>query len=115
VSKWFVVLKVYPGYAACPTQPDGWHQYSPALAFDAQLPCSVSISPGFSSNTEPAPRLERNLTTWQHNVARMNAANVDFQFVTTLNEWNEGTGYSANDEWQFQYLDVLHALAPRTS
>jgi hypothetical protein len=45
----------------------------------------------------------------------MNAANVDFQFVTTLNEWNEGTGYSANDEWQFQYLDVLHALAPRTS
>jgi hypothetical protein len=41
-------------------------------------------------------------------------ANVDFQFVTTLNEWNEGTGYGANDEWQFQYLDVLHALAPRT-
>jgi hypothetical protein len=114
VSKWFVVLKVFPGYATCPTQPDGWHQYSPAVAFDAQLPYSVSISPGFWSNTEPAPRLERNLTTWQQNVARMNAANVDFQFVTTLNEWNEGTGVGATDEWQFQYLDVLHAFAPRT-
>ena len=46
---------------------------------------------------------------------RSTFANVDFQFVTTLNEWNEGTGYGANDKWQFQYLDVLHALAPRTS
>jgi hypothetical protein len=112
VSTWFIVLKVVPDYKTCGSQPDSWHQYRPAVAFDAQAPYSVSISPGFWSNTEPVARLERNPATWQSSVARMNAIDVDFQFVTTLNEWNEGSGVGATDEWQSQYLDVLHAQPP---
>jgi hypothetical protein len=112
-DQWFVVLKVVPGYTSCASQPDSWHQYSPAHAIEAQLPHSVSISPGFWSNEEPAPRLDRSLARWQEVVERMNAAGAAFQYVTTLNEWNEGTGVGATDEWQSRYLDVLHARPPR--
>ncbi|HEX9091366.1 MAG TPA: hypothetical protein VF831_07740, partial [Anaerolineales bacterium] len=43
----YIVLKVFPGYQACPNQPDGWHQYAPAVAADSQGHNSYTISPGF--------------------------------------------------------------------
>jgi len=44
--EFFIVLKVTDGYRDCASQPDGWHQYGPAAPYDAQLPYSVTISPG---------------------------------------------------------------------
>ena len=35
-GRFFVVLKVFTGYRTCPQQPDGWHQYGPAVAQDHQ-------------------------------------------------------------------------------
>lgn len=32
----YIVLKVFPGYQNCSSQPDGWHQYAPAKAADSQ-------------------------------------------------------------------------------
>ena len=43
----YLVLKVFPGYRACPSQPGAWHQYAPAKATDAQGQDSFTISPGF--------------------------------------------------------------------
>jgi hypothetical protein len=31
----FIVLKVFSGYRNCVSQPDGWHQYGPAVAADS--------------------------------------------------------------------------------
>ena len=33
-GRFFVVLKVFGGYRNCADQPDGWHQYAPAVAQD---------------------------------------------------------------------------------
>ena len=43
----YVVLKVFVGYGNCASQPDSWHQYSPAVAADHQKGYSYAISPGF--------------------------------------------------------------------
>ncbi len=59
----YVVLKVFPGYASCASQPNSWHQYSPAVAEDHQGSFSFSISPGFwlKGQTE---RLARDPSRW---------------------------------------------------
>jgi hypothetical protein len=116
----YVVLKVFPGYRACPVQPDGWHQYSPAGAEDDQRPYSFSISPGFYKATESAPRLPRSAATWNRAARDMVASRARFQLVTTFNEWGEGTAVESAVQWQSAsgegtYLDTLHSVLPPRS
>jgi hypothetical protein len=108
----YIVLKVFSGYRNCASQPNSWHQYSPAVATDEQRGFSYAISPGFWKKGE-APRLVRNLTTWASNVRSMVASGDPWQLVTTYNEWGEGTSVESAVEWASasgfgQYLDVLH-------
>ncbi len=109
----YVVLKVFPGYRSCRNQPDGWHQYAPAVASDRQVPYSFSISPGFSKADEATPRLERSLDRWRQEIRDMVASRARFQLITTFNEWGEGTAVESADEWRSPsgygaYLDALH-------
>jgi hypothetical protein len=108
----YVVLKVFPGYANCASQPDSWHQYSPAVAADHQGNLSYSISPGFWLAGTPM-RLARNITRWSQNVRDMVASGANWQLVTTFSEWGEGTAVEPATQWSSpsgygQYLDALH-------
>jgi hypothetical protein len=110
----YVVLKVFPGYRSCADQPDGWHQYAPANAVDNRSPDSFTISPGFAKATESAPRLPRDLNTWQQNVRAMVASRARFQLISTFNEWGEGTSVESATAWATRsgygaYLDALHS------
>ncbi|MDQ3871061.1 MAG: hypothetical protein M3301_05530, partial [Chloroflexota bacterium] len=109
----YLVLKVFPGYGSCASQPDGWHQYAPALAVDSQPSYSFSISPGFWSRSESSPRLGRDLARWYQNVRDMVASGAPLQLVNTFNEWGEGTSVENAQEWSSAsgygaYLDALH-------
>jgi len=108
----YVVLKVFSGYQACASQPDGWHQYGPAVAADAQGTFSYTISPGFWKVGE-SPRLSRYLGRWNGNIRDMIASGADFQLITTFNEWGEGTSVESAYEWGSAtgygaYLEALH-------
>jgi hypothetical protein len=108
----YIVLKVFGGYTGCASQPDGWHQYSPAVAADSQGGYSYSISPGFWLKGQNV-RLARDLARWTQNVKDMVASNAKWQLVTTFSEWGEGTIVEPAAEWTSssgygQYLDVLH-------
>jgi chitodextrinase len=113
-GNWYVVLKVFPGYANCANQPDSWHQYGPANATQVHLPHSYNISPGFWLANESSPRLARDLNRWQQNVRDMVASGARWQLVTSFNEWGEGTAVENAQEWATAsgygaYLDVLNA------
>jgi hypothetical protein len=106
------VLKVFAGYRGCTSQPDGWHQYAPAVAADAQGSFSYSISPGFY-HAAGALCLGRDLARWRQNIRDMVASGAAFQLVTTFNEWGEGTAVESASEWSSvsgygAYLDALH-------
>ena len=108
----YIVLKVFPGYAGCSSQPNQWHQYSPAVAEDHQAGRSFAISPGFWLATGSV-RLARNLSRWQQDVRDLVASGEPWQFVTTFNEWGEGTSVESAAEWATAsgygaYLDALH-------
>ena len=108
----YVVLKVFPGFANCASQPDGWHQYSPAVASDQQGSMSFAISPGFWLKGD-AMRLARDINRWKQNVQAMVASGANWQLITTFSEWGEGTAVEPAVEWASpsgygQYLDVLH-------
>lgn len=112
----YVVLKVFEGYRTCGHQPDGWHQYAPALPEDSQAHYSYTISPGFDQAGAQA-RLPRDLGRWERSVQAMVASGAQFQLITTFNEWGEGTAVEAALEWKSQsgfgtFLDVLHAYPP---
>jgi hypothetical protein len=109
----YIVLKVFSGYKLCASQPDSWHQYSPAVAADSQSGFSYAISPGFWQANEATPRLGRDLDRFKANVRDMVASNAPFQLVTTFNEWGEGTAVEGAAEWSSSsgfgaYLDALH-------
>jgi hypothetical protein len=109
----YVVLKVFPGYRNCVSQPARWHQYGPAVAEDSQTGNSFTISPGFWKPNEATPRLARAAARWSTNIRDMVASNAPLQLVTTFNEWGEGTSVESADEWASPsgygaYLDALH-------
>ena len=108
----YIVLKVFPRYQECSNQPDGWHQYSPAVAADQQDRYSYSISPGFHMVGQ-VTRLGRDLARWRRNIRDMIDSGARFQLVTTFNEWGEGTAVEPAAEWSSPsgyglYLDALH-------
>jgi acid phosphatase type 7 len=110
----YLVLKVFGGYRSCLSQPQGWHQYAPAVATDSQAGYSFSISPGFDKAGELAPRLARDPARWNQNIRDMVASNAPFQLVTTMNEWGEGTSVESAQEWSSAsghglYLDALRS------
>ncbi len=108
----YVVLKVFQGYLTCASQPNDWHQYSPAVAEDQQGNYSISISPGFWLMNNNV-RLARDLTRWTQNVKDLVASTARWKLITTFSEWGEGTAVEPALEWgsssgNGQYLDVLH-------
>jgi hypothetical protein len=115
----YLVLKVFSGYRTCASQPDSWHQYSPAVATDSQKGYSYAIAPGFWKKGD-AVRLARDLTRWNQNVRDMVASGAPFQLVTTFNEWGEGTSVEGAQEWASSsgygaYLDALHNNGGQTT
>ena len=113
-GRFYLNLQVFGGYTACPSQPDSWHQYGPAVAEDHQPGYSFSISPGFNKYNESSPRLTRDPVRWATDVAYMVASNEPWQLITTFNEWMEGTSVEDATEWasasgQGVYLDTLHS------
>lgn len=107
----YVVLKVFPGYTACPVQPDSWHQYSPTSAFDQQMPYSASISPGFWKYGE-SPILARNPSHFEYAAQWLVATQATWQLVTTWNEWAEGTAVEPAMEYGTTYVDILCRVLP---
>lgn len=110
----YVVLKVFGGYRNCLSQPQGWHQYAPAVGHDRQSGYSYAISPGFWLKGA-SERLVRDLARWKSDVAAMAASPEPWHLVTTFNEWGEGTSVESASEWSTSsefgaYLDVLHAI-----
>ena len=76
----YVVLKVFPGFDKCASQPNSWHQYCPAVASDQQDKFSFSISPGFWQKGHPV-RLARDILRWQKNVRDMVASGARWQLL----------------------------------
>ena len=122
----YLVLKVFPGYASCPSQPDGWHQYAPATPYQRYIPAnpaisgSVNISPGFwhVEDADPPggdrPDLARDLTRWRQNIRDMIVSGAHWHLVTSFNEWGEGTAVENATEWPSPsghgvWLDALNA------
>lgn len=91
----YVVQKVFNGYATATPQPDSWHQYGPASGFGSHGSYSAYVSPGFwkdvSDPTDGAVRLARDLTRFQTDVTKMVNTNVTWKLVETWNEWGEGS------------------------
>lgn len=102
----YVVLKVFEGYASCPTQPESWHQYSPTSYFDYQPTHSVSVSPGFWKAGE-APVLQRDAFNFEYAVQWMAVTNTTWRLITTWNEWAEGTSIEPALEYGDEYIDIL--------
>jgi hypothetical protein len=96
-TKFYVVLKVFSGYATTPDQPDDWHQYNPAVRSDSQGSHSFSISPGFWRSGDPV-RLGRDATAFQSAVSAMVASSARWKLITTWNEWGEGTAVEPGEQ-----------------
>jgi hypothetical protein len=113
----YVMLKIFSGYQKCANQPDGWYQYSPDKGGVSVPGQSYTVSPGFWKSSEPAARLQRDLSQWQLEIRRMIASHAPFQLVSTFNEWGEGTAAESAGEWSSAsgyglYLDALHNAGP---
>ncbi|MDH3499866.1 MAG: glycoside hydrolase family 99-like domain-containing protein [Acidimicrobiia bacterium] len=103
-----VVLKVFSGYEGVANQPDSWHQYGPAVAYDEQLPHSATVSPGFWLYGDTV-RLARDPARFTADVERMAASGAFWQLITTWNEWGEGTSIEPAAEFGNDYLDAVAA------
>lgn len=111
----YIVLKVFPGYQDCLSQPDGWHQYNPELSQDSQSQYSYTISPGFWKADESSPRLARSPEVFAQNIRNMVSSRARFHLVTSFNEWGEGTAIESAREWESSsefgiYGDILHSI-----
>ncbi|MDX2429849.1 MAG: hypothetical protein QNK35_02885 [Bacteroides sp.] len=119
-GKWYYVLKVFGGYKDINYQPSSWHQYGPSTRIhkmeDASRKLvSINISPGFK-HADPGKTtfLERaSEELWTDLVREMLGSEVNWQLITSYNEWGEGTSVESALEWKTEsgygmYLDVLH-------
>jgi hypothetical protein len=107
----YLVLKVFVGYATCASQPDSWHQYSPAVGYDQQGTYSAVASPGFWLVGNPI-RLVRDPVRFEADVKKVVASNAYWQLITTWNEWGEGTSVEPATEWGNTYIDILTRNLP---
>jgi hypothetical protein len=122
-GNWYYVLKVFGGYKDMKYQPSSWHQYGPSTRIhkhedSARQLVSINISPGFKhADPNKTTFLERaDEALWTDLVKEMVRSGVDWQLITSYNEWGEGTSVESALEWQTEsgygmYLDVLHTYA----
>ena len=128
-ADFYLVLKVFAGFASCVRQPDDWHQYGPARAVHT-VGDSFVISPGFWHYAEANPRLKREVLSvtqpgtaptadWDGNVRAMVASTKNWHLITSQTEWGEGTAIAEAAQWatgnQGYYLDVLRNDGQGTS
>ena len=106
-GRFYLNLKVMPGYQNCAHQPDAWHQYGPASTTQQVLPWSVNVAPGFFKFDEATPRLDRNLSAFKSALAQQVASGAQWQLVTSWNEWGEGTGVEPTSQFAQAYLDAM--------
>ncbi|HKN45799.1 MAG TPA: hypothetical protein VJW23_17935, partial [Propionibacteriaceae bacterium] len=114
-GRFYLNLKVFPGYRDCPKQPDSWHQYVPADSYDQQDTYSATVSPGFFKFDELVPRLRRDPRRFEADLRRQVTSAARWQLVTTFNEWGEGTAVEPSEQWQSPsgygtYLDVMRSV-----
>jgi hypothetical protein len=103
----YTVLRVFGWgtWRLMPEQPDGWHDYRPAVRVTgtAQM---TSVSPGFWSVNDGAPRLARDVRAFasasREALAFARRTRQPFVLWTTANEDGEGTGW-------FPVTPVTHA------
>ncbi len=121
-NDWYYVLKIYTGYRNVIKQPGSWHQYGPAtrihkVSDSSGKLVSYNISPGFKhadpNVTTFLERADREL--WTDIVKEMVDSKVNWQLITSFNEWGEGTAIESAEQWQTEtgygmYLDVLHNI-----
>ncbi len=127
-GNFYIVLKVFSGFANAPFQPDSWHQYAPANRSGQHSPFSSYVSPGFWKNGD-TPRLTRDLSAFETAVNSMVSANTTFKLIETWNEWGEGSSVEPGDQvtqltsgissldpngvaFKNAYIDVLNNLLP---
>jgi len=122
-DKWYYVLKVFGGYRDMNNQPSSWHQYGPSTRIhkhkdsSGNLVC-LNISPGFKhADPNKGTFLERaSEELWTDLAKEMVGSEVDWQLITSYNEWGEGTSVESALDWQTEsgygmYLDVLNKYA----
>ena len=122
-GKWYYVLKVFGGYKDIDYQPSSWHQYGPSTRMhkmedSSRKLVSINISPGFKhADPNKTTFLERaSEELWTDLVKEMVGSGVDWQLITSYNEWGEGTSVESALDWQTasgygMYLDVMHTYA----
>ncbi len=109
----YIVLKVFSGYAIDPNQPDSWHQYAPAARSGTYAPYSAFVSPGFYlDDGVSAERLSRNPVEFENAVKAMVSSSVDWKLVETWNEWGEGTSVEPGDAVKFNPQSGRDELDP---
>ena len=113
-GRFYLNMKVFTGYANCASQPDSWHQYGPAAAYDQQGTYSTSVSPGYYKFNESSPRLVRDLPVFGANLAKQVSSGSQWQLITTFNDWGAGSSVEPAMDWQSgsgngDYLDAMRA------
>ncbi len=111
-GRFYLSLKIFPGYTACRNQPDSWHQYGAALSISRVRGYSITVSAGFWKFSEAAPRLVRDVARFRAALAAQVASGVRWQLLTTWNEWGEGTGVEPTREFGAAYLDAMASVYP---
>lgn len=121
-DEWYYVLKIYGGYRDGKKQPDSWHQYGPSTRLHkvedaSRTLVSYNLSPGFKhADPNKSTFLERaNRALWTELVKEMVDSGVNWQLITSYNEWGEGTSIESAYDWETDsgygmYLDVLHEI-----
>jgi Glycosyl hydrolase family 99 len=114
-ARFYLNLKVFPGYRGCPRQPDSWHQYVPAKSYDQQGTDSATVSPGFYKFDEMAPRLSRDMQRFDADLRRQVTSGARWQLITSFNEWGEGTAVEPSEQWKSSsqygtYLDAMRSI-----
>lgn len=111
-TRFYVQMKVFPGFRQCADQPDSWHEYAPASPRAVYLPDSFNVSPGYWHHEEDQPRLVRDVDRFRDDLADQVASRATWQLVTSFSEWGEGTAVESSVQWPSasgygQYLDAM--------
>lgn len=115
-GKWYVVLKLFPGFQDCSYQPNSWHQYGVGKEDGTihNVGHSFILSPGFwlaDTDTPLVPRI--GVPAFCQNTKRMVESNEPWQLIVSFNEAGEDTLVEPSPDWESTsgfggYLDCLH-------
>jgi hypothetical protein len=109
-GRFYVSLKVFPGYDRCPKQPDSWHQYSAAIRSTRVPGFSETVSPGFWKFSEAVPRLPHDVTRFRAALADQVSSGERWQLITSWNEWGEGSGVEPTQQFGAKYVDAIASI-----